>query len=181
MNKLSKVAIALCGLGVTGLASADAPKPPPEVGDMAKAMTGTWKCEGTVVGMDNKDTKAKMTMKSKADLDGFWVHDSMEGTMGEGKDAMKFKMEAFTTFNPTAKKWQRVAIMNDGGQMVGTSDGMKDMKMDTNLETSGSHGEGMAKDHVDASDLKKGMRLWGEMSTDKGKTWQKSYDMICKK
>jgi hypothetical protein len=74
-----------------------------------------------------------------------------------------------------------VSVMNDGGQMVGQSDGMKDMKMDTTADTWGPMGQGMFKDHVDASDMKKGVHMWGEVSIDKGKTFKPVYDMMCKK
>ena len=61
------------------------PKAPAEIGERVKAMSGTWKCTGTGAGMDGKDLKFTGTMKSKADLDGFWAHDSFDGAMGEGK------------------------------------------------------------------------------------------------
>ena len=31
------------------------------------------------------------------------------------------------------------------------------------------------------SDMKKGAHMWGEESRDNGKTWNKVYDMMCKK
>ncbi len=71
--------------------------------------------------------------------------------------------------------------MYDGGQMVGTSDGMKDMKMDFVLDTQSAMGGGQFKDHVDASDMKKGVHAWGEMSIDRGKTWLPVYDLVCKR
>src|SRR6185295_3729710 len=49
------------------------PKAPQEVADRVKAMSGTWKCDGSGMGMDGKEMKFKGTMKSKADLDGYWV------------------------------------------------------------------------------------------------------------
>jgi hypothetical protein len=157
------------------------PKPAQEIADMVKGLSGSWKCDGTAMGADMKEGKFKGTMKTKSDLDGFWVHDSMEGTMGEGKGAMNFKMESYSTYDASSKKWRRAAVMNDGGMMVGTSDGMKDMKMEMTLDTWDSHGQGMFKDNVDASDMKKGVHAWGQMSMDKGKTWNKVYDMTCKK
>ena len=64
--------------------------------------------------------------------------------------------------------------------MVGTSDGMKDMKMDFVLDATGPMGSAQFKDHVDAGDMKKGVHTWGEVSLDKGKTWLPVYDMVCK-
>ncbi len=199
MKKLSQMvfAVAMCGAGLvyagpgdtkaqpapppTG-AKMDMPKgPPQEIADMAKAMDGTWKCTGTDMGMDGSSMKFNASMTSKTDLDGWWQHDSLVGTSGEGKTAMKFKMESYTTFDAGMKKWHSVSVMNDGGQMVGQSDGMKDMKMDTTADTWGPMGQGMFKDHVDASDMKKGVHMWGEVSIDKGKTFKPVYDMMCKK
>jgi hypothetical protein len=159
----------------------EAPKPAAEIAEMAKSMAGSWRCDGTSMGMDMKDAKFKGKMTTKVDLDGWWVHDSMEGTAGEGKTAEKFKMEAYTTYDASTKKWRRVAVMTNGGQLVGASDGMKDMKMDFALDSTSGMGAGMFKDHVDMSDMKKGAHTWGEMSMDKGKTWIKVYDMTCKK
>ncbi len=155
------------------------PKAPAEIADMAKQMGPSYRCEGTASGMDGKPEKIKMTGTTKLDLDGFWVHDSMVG--GSDKPGQKFRMESFTTYDAGAKKWHRIAIMNDGGQMVGTADPMKDMKQDYLLDTWSPMGSGQFKDHVDMSDLKKGVHVWGEMSMDKGKTWMPVYDMTCKK
>jgi hypothetical protein len=154
------------------------PKPPQEVADMAKAMSGTWKCEGTSMGMDGKESKFTGRMSSKSDLDGWWVHNSFEGTMGA---STKFKFESFATYDGNEKKWHSVMVDNWGGTMAGQSDGMKDMKMDVTADTMGPMGKGQFKDHVDASDMKKGVHMWGESSHDSGKTWTKVYDMSCKK
>jgi hypothetical protein len=156
------------------------PKAAPEIAEMVKNMAGTWKCTGTGM-MGTNELKFTGTMKSKADLDGFWVHDSFDGSMGEGKAAMKFKFEGYSTFDPGSKKWRSVMIDNWGGQMVGTSDGMQGGKMDTMSDTMDMRGKGQFKDHTDATDPKKGVHMWGEESRDNGKTWNKVYDMTCKK
>jgi hypothetical protein len=173
------------GAGSGSAAAAPAmqmPKPAPEIADTLKQMQGTWNCTGTAVGPDMKsEAKFKATMTSKSDLDGFWIHDSMTGTAGEGKTAMKFKMESYSTFDPAAKKWHRVSMMNDGAMMTGVGDAMNAGKADTVSDTWSPMGSGQFKDHVDASDMKKGVHMWGEMSMDKGKTFNKVYEMTCKK
>ena len=178
MSKLKLLVLAT--LTIAGTALADPPKPPQEVSDMLKAMTGTWKCTGTGQGMDGKDVKFTGTMSSKSDLDGFWSHNSFQGTMGEGKTAAKFKFESYATYDATTKKWRNMMMDNMGGSMVGTSDGMKDLKMDTMADAQDAHGKAQFKDHVDMSDMKTGAHMWGEESRD-GKTWTKVYDMVCKK
>ena len=155
------------------------PKPAQEVADMAKAKSGTWNCFGTA--SMGTEMKFKGMMKSKVDLAGFWVHDSFAGTMGEGKTSMAFAFEAYSTFDSSSKKWRAIFVDNMGGQMIGTSDGMKDGKMDTMSDTMDARGKGQFKDHADMTDLKQGVHMWGEDSHDGGKTWNKVYDMTCKK
>jgi hypothetical protein len=153
-----------------------APTPAPEIKEVLKGMGGTWKCTGSGMGADMQMVPMKATMKTKADLDGFWIQDAFQGTMGK----MKFKFTSYTTFDGASKKWRRVMVDNMGGQMIGTSDGMKDGKMTFNMDAMGSGQTGMMKDTVDATNPKL-IKASGEMSMDKGKTWNKVYEMSCKK
>ena len=148
-----------------------APTPPAEIKEMLKAQAGTWKCTGTGMGQ-----AMKATMKSKVDLDGFWIQDAFEGTMGK----TKFKFTAYTTFDSASKKWRRVMVDNMGGQAMGTSDGLKDGKVTFNMDVMGMGQTAMMKDTVDMTDPKL-VKSSGEMSMDKGKTWNKVYEMTCKK
>ena len=153
------------------------PKPAQQVVDRLKERTGTWKCDGTSIGMDMKDIKFSATMTTKSDLDGFWVHETFVGKAGEGKAAWTYKFENYSTYDTGMKKWREIIVDNFGGQAIGTGD-------DHNLITSDmvdGMGKGMMKDHEDASDLKKGLHVWGEASKDAGKTWMKIYDLTCKK
>ncbi|MDX2089395.1 MAG: DUF1579 family protein [Kofleriaceae bacterium] len=152
------------------------PKPPAEIAASLKTMQGTWKCTGSMTGPDGQPVAMKSTQKTKGDLDGWWIQDSYEGTMGKAK----FRFVAYTTYDATAKKWRRVFIDNTGGQMIGTSDGVKDGKLDYNLDSMGPMGGGQFRDHTDLTDPK-ALKTWGEMSMDKGKTWMKVYEMTCKK
>jgi len=161
-------------------AAMEMPKAPTEVKDMVKMAGARNACKGTGLGMDMKtEVKFTGTITRKADLDNWWVHESMTGTMGEGKTKGTMKMEAYMTFDAKLGKWRMVSVMNDGTQMVGTAD-FKDGKLEAVSDTTGPMGAGMFKDHGDATDKKVGMHMWGEMSMDKGKTWTKVYDMTCK-
>lgn len=152
------------------------PTPPSELDMLAKASIGTWKCKGDE--WDEKGAKGAVTATNtaKLDLDKWWLVETTEV-----KGRMPFKMVAYTTYDPTAKKWRRLAMMHGGGQMIGTSDGVKDGKMTWNLDVMSPMGGGLFRDHVDMTDAKAGTKLMGEMSMDKGKSWNKVYEMTCKK
>src|SRR5207237_1031736 len=129
------------------------PKVPAEVADMGKQVTGTWKCKGDEMDMTGAKNAVTATMKTKVDMDKWWITDNLEV---KGKNT--FKMMAFTTYDGSSKKWRRVAVDNMGGQMVGTSDGMKDGKMDWNLDAIGPMGASMFRDHDDTNDDKAGAK-----------------------
>jgi hypothetical protein len=159
-------------------AAAGAPemKPPPEVSDMAKAATGTWRCKGQ--GMDHtmKMTDMTATMKIKSDLAGWWIHGSFESKMGKEP----FLYEEYTTYDPSSKKWKRIMIETGGNWASGESGGMKDNKVEWELTThSPQMGEGQFREHEDFTDPKVGAKMSGDFN-NKG-TWVKVYEMICKK
>jgi hypothetical protein len=186
MKTLSKVAITtmtLLGFAGAGLADnkqnppAEMPmaKPAKELVEMTKNMAGTWKCTGKAYVMGNAiDMTGKMT--SKAEMDGMWVHDIFDAKMGKAS----FHFDSFTTFDEKTKKWHRVMVENGGGYSTGTSDGVKDNKIDFELAVHGTQGNSTFRDHIDASDVKKGVKSWGEMSMD-GKKWDKVYEQTCTK
>jgi uncharacterized protein DUF1579 len=193
MNKLSMIVIAMAAL--VGVANAGDPKadtkaaapkaaepamkmpePPKEVGDVGKQMAGTWTCTGNVMGMDGKPSKMTAKMTSKVDDSKWWIVDNLDAS-----GPMKFKMQSFTTYDANAKKWRRVSVDNMGTSMVGTSDGMKDNKMEWTADTNGPMGASQFRDKVDMTDAKAGVKMAGEMSMDKGKSWHPVYDMTCKK
>lgn len=155
------------------------PTVPTELIEMAKVTTGTWKCKGESFERDGSKTAITATNKAKADLDKWWISESLEV---KGMKMGAFKMATYTTFDAASKKWRRVGLDNWGGQMVGTADAAPiGQPMVFNLDTLGPMGAGQFRDHTDPSDLKAGLKVWGEMSSDKGKTWVKVYEMVCKK
>lgn len=152
------------------------PAAPSEIEAMAKTSAGTWRCKGDEFDMKGGKGALTATNTVKLDLDKWWMVETMEA-----KGRMTFKMVSYTTYDPTAKKWRRMAVMNDGAQMIGTSDGMKDGKMTWSLDLMAPSGAGMMRDTIDVSDPKAGMKAKGEMSMDRGKTWLPVYEMTCKK
>jgi hypothetical protein len=153
-------------------------KPPPEIADMLKSVQGTWTCDGTTTGADNKPQKIKIALAGKADLEGFWIHDSM--SIGPIKTPT-FRAESFVTYDPTTKRWRCVAVMSDGTQIVGNTETMKDMKMDFTFDAVDATATSTFRGHLDASDLRKGLHATGDVSKDKGKTWSPVYDVTCKR
>jgi hypothetical protein len=154
-------------------------KPPTELAEMAKAAGGTWKCKGQ--GLDMRSMKMvdmTATMKMKLDLNNWWVRTTFDSRMGKEP----FQSESFTTFDPSSKKWKRIMVENNGGWGTGESAGLKDNKVHWEMTThSPTMGDGMFRDHEDLSDLKAGVKMSGDFSPDKGKTWNTVYEMTCKK
>lgn len=155
------------------------PKPPAEIAAAAKMMSKTLNCKGTGLGPDMKtEMKMKGTMKAKSDLSGWWIRQTIAGTVGEGKTATKMNMEGFMTYDPKLAKWRFLGVSNDGGSLTGLAD-MKDGKYELVGEVTMPMGTVAFKDHGDMTDPKN-IKFWGEMSMDKGKTWTKVYDQTCK-
>jgi hypothetical protein len=153
-------------------------KPPAEMADMTKATAGTWRCKGQGADAAMKMVDMTATMKMKATLSGWWLQGSFESKMG--KDLFTF--EQFTSFDPSTKKWKRMMMDNSGGWASGDSAGLKDGKVDWEMMMhSPMMGDAMFRDHEDFTDAKAGAKFWGEVSMDKGKTWNKVYEMTCKK
>jgi hypothetical protein len=167
--------LAVVALLIAGAAEAD-PKIPQEVTDLAKMLTGTWKCTGTMqLPGEAQPAPLTATLRSKADLDGFWIHDSLDAKVGK---TTRLKYEAFITFD--GKKWRRVLVDNAGNQVLGSSDGLKDGKLDFNLDWIGGSGALQSREHFDLTDPK-ALKLSQESSSDKGKTWTKLHEMTCKR
>jgi hypothetical protein len=85
---------------------------------------------------------------------------------------------SYSTFD--GKKWHRVLIDNMGSQETATSDGAKDGKTQWDASSRSAMGVAPARHYEDATNPKE-LRLWGEYSMDKGKTYLKAYDMTCKR
>jgi hypothetical protein len=158
------------------------PKPPTEIKDTLKAMGTRQNCTGVTWG--GADGKTEMKMKGTGTnalaLDGWWIKGTATMTMGEGKAKSTLKIESYMTWDAKAGTWRSVGVANDGSVMVGTAT-MKDGKFDSMSDMfGGMMGNGKFREHGDMTDPKAGMKMTGEMSTD-GKTWNKVYEMTCKK
>lgn len=158
-------------------AAAEMPKVPQELAELAKSMGGTWRCKGDSHEPGGAKVALTATNVAKLDMDKWWF---VENFSAKGAK-MTYKHTAYTTYDASAKKWRRLSVDNMGGHMIGSSDGLKDNKMTFHMDSWGPYGAAMFRDYTDASDPKTGVKFWGEMSPDKGKTWAKVYEMTCKK
>jgi len=177
-------AIAILSAG----AAAD-PRPPhgaaPELAEMGNAMAGAWSCKGQGLGRDMKLTEMTATSKWTIDVSGWWLHESFTGTVGKETPHV---YEAYITYDPGAKKWRRVMVTGGGGWNTGETTSVtacgaapNGCKLEWELSAHTMRGDFLFRDHVDATDVKAGVKGWGEMSLDKGKTWMKAYELTCKK
>ena len=163
----------------SSIAPMDKPMPPkpvaaPEIAALAKTASGTWKCKGMMMLPNGSSVPMLSTMKIKLELDGFWLH----GTMVQaGKGGFKF--EAMTTYDANTKTWHRLQGDNMGSQEVATSEGFKDGKIVWNATSRNAWGVALAR-HYDEN-VGKTVKMWGEYSADKGKTWVKAYESTCSK
>jgi hypothetical protein len=190
MNKLSIAMVALAGLAGVAMAqkagggsAASAPpewgKAPPEIAAMAKQMAGTWRCKGQGLGPDMKMADMSGTLRGgKLEMENWWIHDTFDAKTGK---TGKYHFDSYVTMDPTSKKWHRVMVETGAGYSTGDSAGMTGGKLDWELTSHSPMGEAMFRDHLDASDAKAGVKVWGEVTMDKGKSWTKVYDMTCKK
>ncbi|MBA3457595.1 MAG: hypothetical protein H0T42_31225 [Deltaproteobacteria bacterium] len=157
----------------------EAPKPPVEVADMAKAMAGTWRCTGKVSpgGDASKTMEVKATIKSKLDLDKWWI--SMSGTTA-GKPA--YKWNELTTYDASVKKWFRIGADNMGGSDNLTSTGATAGKIVWDGESRSAQAGKVAKVRfTDELTTAKEFKTLHEISMDGGKTWATTLDGVCKK
>lgn len=153
------------------------PKPPAEIAAAAKAMA-RMTCKGQGMGMDMQMADMTGTTTAKTDLDGWWIREDLNFTVGKGKSSWKMKMVQFMNYDTKLAKWHVIGMDNGGGLNVGMAD-MKDGKYELTADMTMPMGSGQFRDHGDMTD-KKNVKFWGEMSMDKGKSWTKVYEVTCK-
>jgi hypothetical protein len=151
--------------------------PPAELAAAVKAAGGSWTCKGQ--GMDHTMKMIDMTgkMKTAMSVDKWWMTTVFDSKMGKEP----FHFDSFTTYDAAAKKWKRVMVESGGFWLSGESAGNTGNKIDWEMTSHSPMGDGMFRDHEDMTDPKAGVKMWGEFSMDKGKTWTKVYEMACKK
>ena len=151
------------------------PTPAPELVALGKLAKGTMKCKGMMMLPDGSSVPLFAKATTKFDLDGFWLHMSYAQTGSKAG----FKFESFTTYDSNSKTWHRIMATNMGSQEVSTSEGAKDGKTIWNAISTSSHGVAMGRHYEEMVGTE--LKMWGEYSADRGKTWNKAYESTCKK
>jgi hypothetical protein len=154
------------------------PKPPVELAEMAKTLTGSWKCTGKAAMDPSDPTKmgdATMAMSFKLEPAKWWIKGEVSGKSG----GVAFKGTMFTTYEAASKKWYRVMLDTMGGSETAWSTGMKDGKVVWEGEARGMM-SGKTRTTEDVTNPKD-VKMKSEMSMDGGKTWMTGWEASCKK
>ena len=154
-----------------GTAAADPPKP---LAELASAIgNGTWSCTGTALVR-----KMTATRTSRLEMGGTWMHDTVEAKLGNDP----FQFEVYTSYDANGKHFHRVMVESDGGIGDGEGHPTAGAAIDFLLDTHGPRGDGLFREHIDWTNAATtGATATGEVSSDKGKTWVKIYELTCKR
>lgn len=146
-----------------------APQPSAEVGKLGKLMAGTYTCKGNRMLDGGSSTPLQSTVVVKLDLDNAWLTASWTE-----KGA---KLVDYRTFDDVSKQWTRFQLASDGSHAILTSLGEKAGETVWEGSSASSTGSVQQRHHeqLDGKELK----LWGEELL--GGTWQKAYEVACKR
>jgi hypothetical protein len=145
--------------------------PPPEVAGLGKDLAGAWSCKGVALRGDGSSQPLQATLAIKLDLDDAWLVTTLLDTAG-GK-----KLTEYRTFDAAAKEWTRVQLLNTAAHVLSTSPGERAGKWTWTGTTTAPAGPQPVRDYEQRDG--KQLRRWGEAQLDG--TWQKTYDMTCKR
>lgn len=157
------------------------PDPPAEMAAAIKAMRGTWKCSGDMSRDDGTTYKSKFTVRVAADLDKFWIR--ADFAQAKSKDApYPYKFTAYKTYSTADSKWHQVMVDNWGGISTGWSTGPDAAaKIVWEMDTTMMGKAVKFRDYEEPGAKKGTIHMWGEITDDGGKSWNKVYDTICRK
>jgi hypothetical protein len=176
MTKLALSIAIVAATATSALADPpDLPRAPAKLAQMTRQSGGAWKCSGSAA-VDGKQTalKAKMSVKLDTSLDRWWI----QGTFAETRKG-GIKYTSYTTLDEKTGRWHRVLVDNAGGYETVESAGGTTGKVDWEGVSRGPRGTAKTKHHEEMVSAKE-VKMWGELTTDDGASWQKSYDVTCK-
>lgn len=149
-----------------------APAPPaPEVAALGKQLAGAWSCKGVALHGDGSSQPLQPSLAIKLDLDDAWLVTTLVEKAGN------LKRTEYCTYDATAKEWTRVQLINTSARALSTSPGEQNGKWTWTGTATSPTGTQPLRD-CEQRDGKQ-LRLWGEAQLDG--TWQKTYDVTCKK
>lgn len=153
-----------------------APKPPPakpsaEIVLHYKRVAGAWTCKGTAARSDGSSSPVAGRVFVKLDLDNAWIVTTFRETTGP------LKWTEYRTHDAAAKTWTKVQLVNTTGHVVSTTSGEANGEIVWTGTAKSPHGSVQLKDHEKVEP--KQLTLWGEAQL--GNTWQKIYQVTCKR
>jgi len=162
------------GLPVVSAAQPGPPKPAAELTALVAATPPSLKCTGTTVMPNGMSFPMTATITTRAELGGFWMHESIAGNI---TNLGTFTLEVYTTFDPTTKQYYRTMLDSLGDYISGGGTGSA-TKLDFQMTGSGTFGAFKFRDHASAD--AKAIKRSGERTMD-SKTWTKDYELTCTK
>jgi hypothetical protein len=151
------------------------PPPAPELAAMLKQRKGTFKCKGVMMQPDGSSTPMTATMTTKLALGGYWIQTSWN----ESRSKTPFNFESATTYDALTATWHRLTTDNQGGQEVAFINGPSSGALIWEATSRSFMGANLARHSEEV--VGKDIKLWGEFSNDKGVTWMKGYETVCKR
>jgi hypothetical protein len=172
---LATLSCTLVSLGC-GRAATNSPKGPDvavrtPLSEAARALVGTWRCSGSLYGIDGAPSPSEVGLELKLDLHGAWLKSELRVTSGK----YPYGFNAYRTFDPSASQWVSVIVDNMGGHAVSRSaDGVV-----WTGESTGPMGKIQIRD-TETLVSPGEMKMLGQYSPD-GESWSTGYDLSCRK
>ena len=147
---------------------------PPELEEMTKALSGTWKC----IGRANESgtiVETKRTVTYKAELDGRWLAADATTVTGTTTKHVLYWM----TYEPATKRWFEMSANNEGahGTFWATAHGKK-LTWEGEGHFAGHTAKLRGNEMLISSNEQ---RVYYELSIDDGKTWNLDHEQTCKR
>jgi hypothetical protein len=157
-------------------------KPAPEIAEAAKVMAGSYTCKGVDMNPDGSSRPATSKMKISLELGGYYILvDLAEQKSKDNATPLAAKM--YRTYDTTTKRWINTLLASaPGGPVTMTTTDKMGVGPVTWTGSGTIMGQAFTeRSHEDPDPATKSVHVWGEFSMDGGKTFQKDYDVTCKK
>jgi hypothetical protein len=148
------------------------PKPAPiplEVATRGKLLAGSYTCKGHQATGSGASRPVEGTLVVALDLDNAWLRESWSSNVA--------KAASYTTYDGTAHQWIRLEVRNDGSHAMLTSLGDKGGEWIWEGPAVSWTGTIQERHHEQLSGTE--LKVRGEALL--GGTWQKSYELSCKR